>query len=228
MLVVTATLSTLLVTASVPAGQEEERVIEKQAFGTEPVKIKDIKVNKKGIVVGKKFSAADDWLRGLSVTVENKTEKNVTHVSVQVVYARAENDVASQEAPLGDSITYGVSPFRKPTAPAQAQAIPPGGSVDLVLSEQTYNENDLILKRLKYTKSIKKIELTVEEVGFEDGTAWSKGQYWKPDPRNPGQWLRAKQDIGSVSPAGFFLKISHKARVKAQGNTCNKTAGPPF
>jgi hypothetical protein len=117
---------------------------------------------------------------------------------------RSEDDEASKESPFGDSITYGVSPFRKSSAPSQVQSIPSGGSVDLVLSEQTYNENNLVLKRLKYTKSIKRIELTVEEVGFEDGTAWSKGQYWKPDPSNPGQWLRLDEEIGSASPDSFF------------------------
>ncbi len=203
-----AVFSGLLITVSSQIDQEE-RIVEKQAFGNEPVKIKAIKINKKDVAAGKKFSGADDWLNGIRVTVENKSEKNVNHVSVLVVYARAENDEASKEAPFGDSITYGVSPFRKSSAPAQVQAIPPGGSVDLFLSEHTYNENNLVLKRLKYTKSIKKIELTVEEVGFEDGTAWSKGQYWEPDPSNPGQWLRPEQKIGGASPGKFFFAKSH-------------------
>lgn len=200
-----AVFSGALNIASGQMDEETQRLVEKKAFANEPVKIKAIKIKNKDVAAGKKFDGADDWLSGIIITVENKSEKNVTHVSVQVVYAREENEEVSQEAPFGDSITYGWSPFRKSQAPAQAQAIPPGRTVDLALSEQTYNENNLVLKRLKYTKSVRKIELIVEEVGFEDGTAWSKGQYWKPDPSNPGLWLRAEQNIGSVSRAGFFF-----------------------
>lgn len=203
-------LSVALMNASGRTAQEEnERTVKKQSFGNEPVKIKAVRTKKnsvvKDIVIDTKFADADDWLKGLTVNVENKSDKNINYVSVLIVYSRDENDEASSEAPLGDSVTYGVSPFRKSSAPTQIQAIPPGGSVDLALTERAYDENVLALKNLKYKKSVKRIELSVEEVGFEDGTAWSKGQYWKPDPDKPSQWIPLERESARSSPGKFFF-----------------------
>lgn len=204
-----AGLSVALLNASGGTAQEEHaRTVERQSFGNEPVKIKTIRTKKnnvvKEIVAGKKFADADDWLKGLAVDVENKSNKNINYVSVLIVYSRVENDEAPNEAHFGDSITYGVSPFRTSSAAVQAQAIPPGGSVEVALTERAYEENVLALKNLKYKKSVKRIELSVEEVGFEDGTAWSKGQYWKPDPDKPGQWIPLERE-SARSPSGRFF-----------------------
>lgn len=201
--------------------EEHERTVERQSFGNEPVKIKAIRTKKnnvaKDIIVGKKFADADDWLKGLTVNVENKSDKNINYVSVLIVYSRVENDEASSEAPLGDSLTYGASPFRQSSAPAQVQAIPPGGSAELVLTERAYDENVLALKNLKYKKSVKRIELSVEEVGFEDGTAWSKGQYWKPDPDKPGHWIPLEREAARSPPGSFFFARRRTAHRPALG-----------
>lgn len=168
-------------------------------------------------------------MKGLTVNVENKSNKNINYVSVLIVYSRVENDEASNEAPLGDSIPYGVSPFRKSSAPAQVHPIPPGGSIDLALTERAYDENVVASKNLKYKKSVRRIELSVEEVGFEDGTAWSKGQYWKPDPDKPGQWLPLEQEVGrSTLGRFFFRKASYNLSVNTQGETCNRRPSHPF
>src|ERR1044072_8184959 len=86
-------LSTALVNALGGTTQEEhERTVEKQSFGNEPVNIKAIRTKKKNvlkdIVAGKKFASADDWLKGLTVNVENKSDKNINYVSVLIVYSR--------------------------------------------------------------------------------------------------------------------------------------------
>jgi hypothetical protein len=194
MLSIVVTLSVAFMTPFGRAGQDGERVVDKQAFANEPVKIRAIKTRRNGavkeITAGKKFNDTDDWLKGLTVNVENISGKNINFVSVLIVHARDKTDEASSGAPFGDFISYGVSPFKRSSAPAQVQVIPPGGSVELTLSERAYDENNIALKNLKYTKGVKRIELSVEEVGFEDGTAWSKGQFWRPDPSKPGQWLR--------------------------------------
>ncbi len=226
------TLSTLFSRTSGQVDEAQDRIIDKQAFASEPVKIRAIKTKRNGaikeIVAGKKFNDTDNWLKGLTVQVENISGKNINFVSVLVVHARDKTE-DSNGAPFGDFISYGVSPFQKPSAPAQMQVIPPGGSVELILSESAYDENRLALKNLKYKKSVSKIDLSVEEVGFEDGTAWSKGQYWRPDPSNPGQWLPFEQNAGKspmVKP--FLRKASFNPSASSQQPVCNRRPSQPF
>lgn len=206
------TLSLALMTSFGRASQDGERVVDKQAFANEPVKIRAIKTKKNGVIkeigAGKKFNDTDDWLRGLTVNVENISGKSINFVSVLIVYARDKADETSNGAPFGDFISYGVSPFKPSSAPAQMQVIPAGGSVELTLSESAYDENNIALKNLKYKKSVRRIELTVDEVGFEDGTAWSKGQYWRPDPSNPGRWLPLEQNCREVATGESFSSQS--------------------
>jgi hypothetical protein len=79
--------------------------------------------------------------------------------------------------PLGEWLTYGVSPLdRKGSGTQQAQSILPGDSIELSLNDKSYEAIGLELKKLKYPESIEQIEFSIQEVGFEDGAVWSGGE----------------------------------------------------
>jgi len=56
-----------------------------------------------------------------------------------------------------------------------------------ILNDKSYEPIKIHLKKLNYPESISHIELSIQEVGFEDGTVWSGGEFWRPDPNRPAR-----------------------------------------
>ena len=174
------------------AGQEPDKVVEKLEFANAPVTVAAVKVKKGLVEAGKKFSDDEDWLKYLTVRVKNISGKRVNYVSVLVVFTRPKNQDDSKEAPFGDSLRYGNSTFSNPPSAGRAPAILPSETVYLTWDEHSYEVNLSVLQRLKYPKSLKKVEIYVEEVGFEDGTVWSGGLFFRRDPNNPKKLIPAE------------------------------------
>ncbi|MDT4895696.1 MAG: hypothetical protein QOH25_773 [Acidobacteriota bacterium] len=201
--------------------QRQERIIEKQSFSNEPVKITAVKTKKGAVKVGEKFNDESDWFKGLKVIVENVSDKPVTYIRVGLLFPRPNNNGTTQEYPYGESLDYGVDPFSPEGSEIsnQAKAIAPGKSIELVMPDEVYSGTKALLKELEFPESIKRIELTVETVGFEDGTAWSGGQLWRRDQNAPRGWSPVEKPQGSAlnRTANFFgiVFISSKTSQEA-------------
>ena len=180
--------------------QDKGRSIDRQAFSNEPVKISVVKAKKGEIKLGEKFSDDDDWFKGLKVVVENVSGKPVTYVRVGVIFHRPQSQEAAPGYPYGEALTYGVDPFSPEGSDTsnQAKAIAAGKSIELALPDEIYVGTKEILKKLKFPESIKRIEVTVETVGFEDGTAWNAGQLWRRDPGAPHGWRPVENPQGGA------------------------------
>lgn len=188
--------------------QGQDRIIEKPSSSKEPVKIRAVKAKKGEIKLGEKFVGPEDWFNGLTIDVENIADKAITHISILMLFPRPHDHEAAEEPPFGESLKYGLSPYAPITSIAvsnQVQPIQPGGSINLTLSEELYVIVKQFLKKNKYPASIKKIELSIEDIGFIDGTAWRAGQLWRRDPSNPEKWVPVEQPQ-------VYLK-SHAAKI---------------
>lgn len=200
----------LLTAASTPgiAPQEQDRMIEKQSFSNEPVKIIIVRTKKDMVKPGEKFKDETDWLKGLKITVENTSDKPVTYVRVGLSFPRPENHETSKEKPYGESLEYGVNPFASEGVEVfnQVQAIAPGKHIELTMPDESYAGTKALLKELKFPEHIKRVIILVETVGFEDGTAWNGGQFWRRDPASPRGWSRIEIPIGSaLNRTAIFL-----------------------
>lgn len=199
MVIITLLASGTLLSVFLPvvnhAYQKQDRIIEKSSFPNEPVKITLVKTKKGVTKLGEKFSEDDDdWFKGLIVRVENISNKPINYISVMLVILRPKEQEAAGLHPFGEPLGYGISPFHSQDSPSKpVQAIAPGGSVELVLTDESFEENKNLLKRLGFSDSIKRIELSLQEVGFEDGTVWSGGELWKRDSDNPDKLIPLSQ-----------------------------------
>jgi hypothetical protein len=185
------------------ASQEHERVVDKDEFDNAPVSITAVKTKKGFVEVGKKFSDEEDWLRSFTVRVKNTSGKNVSYVSVMVIFPRPKGQEGSEVAPFGDSIRYGGDALSSPSVPGGVPVIPPDETVDITWSERSYDANLLLLEKLKYPKSLKKVRVYVEEVGFQDGTVWSGGRFFKRDPDDPKRLIPLEQAAKAPRPLFF-------------------------
>src|SRR5205085_5375576 len=88
------------------------------------------------------------------------------------------------------------------------KAIASGESIELFMPDEAYSGTKTILKELKFPESIKRIEIIVEAVGFEDGTAWSGGRLWRRDSNAPRGWSPVEKPQGSaLNRTAKFLTI---------------------
>ena len=163
--------------------QQPDRIVIKKPWPNEPVKIVGVKTRRKGnLEIGKSFVADDDWLDGFTVTVHNNYYKTVTAMTISIVFGREPGDTRS---PLAWNLHLGPSPIRREYKDRDPNnVIKSRNNAELSLSPQDY----LTLKRdfaeTGY-RTIKRVELVIREVGFEDGGMLYSGTFYSQDPAYP-------------------------------------------
>jgi hypothetical protein len=164
--------------------QEQGRIVSRKPWSVEPVSVVAARSKKKEkIDIDKVFDDDDDWLDGFTVTVVNNSGKIVTAVTIEMIFRREAGDT---RPPVAEAIHFGLSPFgpeylnRDPN-----KVIKVGETADLRLSPWNYSVMKERLELKGYQKNIKKVELQIREVGFEDGSAFLGGSFYLPDPNHP-------------------------------------------
>lgn len=69
-------------------------------------------------------------------------------------------------------------------------SLKPGGKFDITLPGSNYASIKQRLKELGYPDSIKDIKFNVEEIYYDDGTAWIVGGNYERAPGNPEKYKR--------------------------------------
>jgi hypothetical protein len=198
--VLTVTLSPVItVVTHGQTDQPGERMVRKLSWRKEPVKIKEIKSKDKAIELGRKFSADDDWLKDLVVSVHNTSGKTILFIGIDLLFVRNNN---SQEPPWSFTLAYGRR--KSPNEPVQPDAPKPflsGGNINISLYDGAYEQIKRRLHELNYDGGIKHIKLIVNDIYFADGSRWYAGVLFYPDPNDPAKWLPNTQsnDRGSTS-----------------------------
>ncbi|MGI9107880.1 MAG: hypothetical protein ACR2G4_16720 [Pyrinomonadaceae bacterium] len=166
--------------------QEQERAIGKISWRNEPIKIVKLKTKGKAIELGKKFSAEDDWLKGLTVTVENVSDKPISRIEISLLFPRPEG--YSETIPtFTEKMIYGLDPSDAEAGGAQPQVLP-GERVDVKLLEVNLPFIKTALESLGYPEKTTHTQIMVDAVTFNDGTMWAGDNILLyPDPHNPKQ-----------------------------------------
>ncbi len=151
-----------------------------------PLLIKSVKTKRGVIDVDKKFIAdEEDWLRGLTFRLDNRSGKTVTFVEILLTFWRAEDQVPG--IPAGWPLRKGPDPFSITEflgVPPQMEPVAPGREIEVVLSDLEYDEIKRFLRDVQFPNAIKKMEIEVVKIGFSDGSAWNVGVMYRRDPKN--------------------------------------------
>lgn len=175
------------VTPPAPAIQQRtrDRVVKLDGWPNEPVKITAVKLRggeliKPGVI----FPAVDDWVRGLSLTVTNISNRPVCFIHVQLYLPRAGDDA-------GDAARDALMFVCDPVTASKPNPLMPGKSLEMVLTDSDYVAHEALLERHGYPRTVSEVELKVVEVVFfaDEGRKWSKGQMMREKPDSPGTWL---------------------------------------
>ena len=203
--------------------QHPDRIVVRKPWPSEPVKIIAVKTKKKeNIEMGKAFVEDDEWLEGFTVKVVNNYHKTVTVMTISMVFRRDPGDI---RPPLAWNLHFGPGAFtpeyndRDPN-----KVVKPGETVEIGVSPEDYRLLKTTFEETGYPTKIKRVELVVREVGFEDGSVLLGGTFFMQDPANPDdptKKVRVPEPSGAENPkmkypqnrndsvAGFaFLKAS--------------------
>lgn len=181
------------------ASPQNDRTVVRKPWLIEPVKVVAAKNKKKErIDIDKTFVDDDDWLDGFTITVINNSDKIVTAVTVDMIFRREPGDPRS---PVAEQLHFGPSPMRPEyNLRDPSKVINVGETADLELAFYNYTTLKDILERKGYSNSIKRVELVIKEVGFEDGSVLYSGALYLQDPKHPGD--PTKKILAGRKPPG--------------------------
>jgi hypothetical protein len=213
-----ALLFMIFLSAAAHAAQEQDRVVSKTWRKPAPLKLKVIKTRKGEFKPDQKILDGDDWFKGLSIVLENVTDKTITYIGVGFIFSR-DSEVFGKTPPLYYSLMYG----HHPKAPRAALlnvpplALKPGESITVALSDSDYSEITNNLTELKFDKGIKGIKFHLNEIYFADGAGWVVGT-WYLNSSDIQERRPADEVPGSSNPPRF---LSHGLRENKAGDLLN-------
>ena len=164
--------------------QQQARLVAEKPWRVEPVKIVGVKTkNKEHIEIGRAFDEDDDWLDGFTITVANNYDKTITAMTINMVFRREAGDT---RPPVAKELHFGPSPIAREYLNRDPnKVIRVGKTGDLYLSPHNYQILKRNFEQTGYPVSIRRVELVITEVGFEDGSLFDSGTFYIQDPANP-------------------------------------------
>jgi hypothetical protein len=187
-------------------GQEGDTVLERGEDFHPPITITLTKSQARELKPGKAFNMGEDWFRGLTFSIRNDSEKPMNYITLSIRFPRPKGQ--NGELDFVEPLDYGASPipYEDGRVPINtAEPIMPGSSVELKLTDAEYNEVRTLLAESKYPRAIKKIRVTVQMLGFVDGTIWLGGRTYVLDKDRPGRIVPLEKKTVHVESRSFKI-----------------------
>lgn len=189
-----AVIVILLFALHVPAGQSQDRFIRKFSRPDEPVEITAVKVRGKPRAFGKTFTADNDWIGSISITVKNVSSRNVRWLSVALDLPKDERVRTSTKGPpyygLREPLVYGIGLSDEEKLRGGGPPLRPGESVEILYPAEIYKGLRELMDGMSYPKSVSLVVVSVEKVLFEgdEDVMWIEGKMNRRNYKDPRGW----------------------------------------
>lgn len=134
----------------------------------------------------KRFTMQDNnWFKDFAITFKNTFDKPITYVNIAATFpeTRASGLIIIQ------TFKFGVSPKANRSSDVP-QILPPNQIGQIVLSPENYKILTARFAERGHTLSdLTLADLAVQTIAFADGTYWSGGGFYRPDPNRPGKYV---------------------------------------
>lgn len=187
----------VLVLVVVPAQvQELDRTLEIERYPDEPLQVVSLKIGTQSVKENIKqksrdpqskwgmdavnFNEQDDWVRRLSVTLRNASDKPVYGLLGQVLFK-----------PLGYPSMFGLQ--LTPSKPLHQEPLQPGAEIELYVDEKKWNRTMEIVKEQGADLRGAVISFSLDSVSFSEKLRWYRGNMLQPDSEVPNKWVPVKQ-----------------------------------
>lgn len=203
------------------AQNAKERTLLTAPWENEPIKIIRIESVQGPLRSGKAVARSETWLQGLSVRVQNTSDKTIVSLMyVLTIYG----DGKSGQNPIGTELRYGELGSEN----SNAAPIPPGGEAVISLSEDRLGDLAKIVKaRKKPMDDIVKTRLILQVVCFDDRTCWVGGNIVPAESFTTTQSQISGQSIQQhypLTPTVDNMYCDRLDRVKAEFLSANSLA----
>lgn len=171
------------------ASQNRDREIQQARTETNvPVEITEIKVREKAVHLKEKFIEDNDWIKKTAFKLKNKYTKTITFVNINIDFPETETSgiMMQRQLNLGRHPVDG-----RPTDPLPLN-LTPGESLEVLLAPEFDDIKRMIERRHAPIDVISKILFRIQDIGFDDGTVYAAGAFYKrnPDPNSPRKWIQ--------------------------------------
>jgi hypothetical protein len=149
-----------------------------------PVEIASIQLNGQEIKPGEKILGNDDWLKGVSFTFKNVSDKPIAYISVGFRFPIPQGFVVSV-------LSHGVDTSQgEPRSGSSPLPIMPGEGLNLVLTEQKYRSFLYVLAQGGASRSFEVAPYYLYRVCFENepDVIWEGGFLKRRDPGEIGKF----------------------------------------
>lgn len=164
-----------------------KKIIREPIINREPVEIGDVTVKGKAVKFGDEIDGDEAWLRDVTVTVRNVSDKPITYVGLSFVFPDPiiPGAVNTQNVFLGRRPDYPMTTRNEPIRLA------PGESATVSLAAYFDEIKSLVEPRYGGVGNVNQVAVNLSDALFEDGTLYSGGAVFRrnPDQSSPRKWL---------------------------------------
>lgn len=136
---------------------------------------------------GEKIKGDDDWLKGVSFTLKNISDKPIAYVAIAFQFEPPKGPVRT----IGFILSYGVDySLGVPRSGSSPLPIQPDQTVDLVLTDERYPNFLHILSLGGMPRSFEVVPYYVDRISFEDdpNIIWEGGYLKRKNPAAIGRF----------------------------------------
>ena len=158
-----------------------------------PVEVVSVRVKGEDVAPGRPFAADDDWLRGLTITVKNVSDKPLIFVGLSLRLPNAADK--SKSAQMTGPLSYGCWPGFPCRADAKGSygEIMPGAVQEVELMAANYESFMAALVKVSAALPVESVEYDVDTVFIDADTMWSRGFLFKRDAVKPDEFRMAEK-----------------------------------
>jgi hypothetical protein len=173
------------------ASQDNEKSLEIQRHGNEPLELVDLKISDqslKGKIKTKarrgddgedsvRFQETEDWPKRIRIRLRNVSGKTVIGLSAHL-YLKLP----------GLPVQFGVE-LTGPSRALEATGLQPGEEIESTVDQGSWDRTVERIKRYGSDIRLAAISLSVELVAFKDGLQWHQGHMVHRDPYDPNRYI---------------------------------------
>ncbi len=168
--------------------QSEKKTIKLARTINPQLKITEVKVGQQERKFNESFDAESDWVKHLSLNLENISGKPIVYLTVNVNFPETRLTGNMMSYPM----TFGQRPGSK-IKNREPMVLKPDETLQVSLEK----EKEKIYKFINGRQPIELIQTVELEIGFivfEDKTAWAAGTFLRQDTNNPDRYIPAESE----------------------------------
>jgi hypothetical protein len=176
--------------------QELARILEIERYPDEPLQLVSLRIGPQSVKENIKqkskdpqskwgidtveFNEKDDWVKRLSITLRNASDKPVSGLLGQLFFK-----------PLGFPSMFALQ--LTPSKQLHQQPLQPGAEIELAVDESKLNQALLQAKSQNADLRGAVISFSLDSVSFSEKLLWYRGNMLRPDTEVPNKWVPVKQ-----------------------------------